>query len=140
VAPPGVAWVVRADDEEAKILSLWFNSTINVLQILLNRKETRGAFMQTDKYVLRKFLAPDLKKLSKDERKFLLETFESLKSVEFPSLLYQLKAKYPPRKTIDTAFLRILGYREDASSLLDRLYESLVREIEVLKSLMREAG
>jgi type I restriction-modification system DNA methylase subunit len=138
LAPPGVAWVMKAGNEEAKILSLWFNSTINILQILLNRKETRGAFMQVDEYVLRKFRVPDLKKLSRDELKSLTEVFESVRSVEFPDILYQLKAKYPPRRTLDKVFLRILGYKGDTDSLLDRLYESLVHEIETLKSLMAE--
>jgi len=140
VAPPGVAWVIKAGDEEAKILSLWFNSTINILQILLNRKETRGAFMQVDEYVLKKFRVPDLKKLSKNELKILAKVFKSVKDVEFPSILYQLKAKYSPRRAIDKAFLRILGYRGDADSFLDKLYESLAREIETLKSLMAEGA
>jgi hypothetical protein len=140
LAPPGVAWVMKAGDEEAKILSLWFNSTINILQILLNRKETRGAFMQVDEYVLKKFRVPDLKKLSKDELKSLTEVFESVRNVEFPNILYQLKAKYLPRKTLDKVFLRILGYKGDTDSLLDRLYESLVHEIETLKSLMAEGA
>jgi hypothetical protein len=140
VAPPGVAWLIKVSDDEAKILSLWFNSSINLLQILLNRKETRGAFMQVDEYVLKKFRVPDLKKLSRNELKFLIRVFESVKDVEFPDILHQLKTKYPARIEIDKAFLKVLGYKGNADALLEGLYESLAREIETLKRLMREAA
>lgn len=140
IAPPGLAWSVKANHEQAKILSLWFNSTLNVLQALLNRKETRGAFLQVDEYVLEKFYVPDLNKLSKNELKSLLNTFESVKNVEFSSILDQLKHGHPARKLIDRAWLEILGYRGDKEKLLDELYSSLADEIELLKKMMAEGA
>jgi len=140
MAPPGLAWSVKANDDEAKILSLWFNSTINILQALLNRKETRGAFLQVDEYVLEKFYVPDLKKLSKYELKSILNTFESVKNVEFPSILDQLKHKHPARKLIDKTWLKILGYKGNVDEFLDGLYKSLANEIELLKKMMAEGS
>jgi hypothetical protein len=140
MAPPGVAWSVKVSDGEAKVLSLWFNSTLNILQALLNRKETRGAFLQVDEYVLEEFYVPNTKKLSKDELKSLLETFASVKSVEFSSILDQLEHKHPARKLIDRTWLEVLGYKGDIDKLLDRLYGSLANEIELLKRMMGEGA
>ena len=140
VVPPGVAWLIKAGDGEAKILSLWFNSTFNILQILLNRKETEGAFMQVDEYVLEEFRVPDLKKFSGDKLKSLREVFESVKDVEFPSILDQLRHKHPARKLIDRTWLEILGYGGDIDKFLNELYESLTNEIELLKAMMAEGA
>jgi hypothetical protein len=141
VAPPGVAWLIKTtSDDEAKILSLWFNSTISILQILLNRKETRGAFMQIDEYVLKEFKIPDLRKFSEGELKTLLEIFEFVKDIEFTSILHQLKTRHQAREMIDKAFLRILGYEDNVDILLEKLHTSLVHEIEVLKKLMMEGA
>jgi len=43
--------------------------------------------------------------------------FESVKDVEFPDILLQLKTEYPARMEIDKAFLKVLGYKGDADSL-----------------------
>lgn len=139
MAPPGVAWSIKISDVDAKILALWLNSSFNILQILLYRKETRGAFLQLDKYVLKHMLVPDLTKLSEDDVKFLTEIFSRVKNVEFPSILDQLKMKYEARRLIDEAWLRILDYKGDVNTFLGRLYELLAKEIELLKSLMKEA-
>jgi len=66
--------------------------------------------------------------------------FESVKDVEFPDILLQLKTKYPARMEVDKAFLKVLGYKGDADSLLERLYKLLACEIETLKRLMKEAA
>jgi len=140
IAPPGVGWSVNVGDEEAKILSLWFNSSINVLQAILNRKETRGAFLQLDEYVLEKMLVPNMSTISKDHLKLLLKTFRLVKNIKFPSILTQLKDKHPSRRVIDTAWLEVLGYKGNMDIFLDRLYDSLANEIDLLRKLMAEGG
>lgn len=138
IAPSGLAWAIKTEDESAKILCLWFNSTLNVLQLLLERKETRGAFLQLDEYVLEELKAPDLTKLSDIKIEQLLNVFEKVKDVELPNILDQLNKKNQYRQIIDRAWLEILGYEGDVDELLDGLYESLADEIELLKTLMAE--
>ena len=121
-------------DECAKILALFFNSTINILQVLLSRSETRGAFVEISKYILQDFLTINPEKLSENEKGLLLNIFQEVKDVELPSILTQLKDKHPVRKKIDEAFLQILGKNID----LDIIYEKVANEIEVLKKLMSE--
>ena len=138
MVPPGISWAIKIEDEDAKILSLWFNSTIHILQLLLERKETRGSFLQLDEYVLEGLMVPDLTKLGSVERESLFDDFVAVKRARLPSILSQLKEKHPARRLIDETWLDILGYRGDKTSLLDKLYKTLAEEIELLKRLMTE--
>jgi len=46
-------------EDEAKILTLWFNSTPNLLQVYLQRTETRGAWMEINKGMIMDFILLD---------------------------------------------------------------------------------
>lgn len=131
-------WCFRnLPERDAKILALWFNSSLNLLQLFLDRIETRGAFMGYSKYVLLDTLVLDRNKLTENQNEILLGTFEIIKNVKFPSLLDQLKHGHPAKKKIDKAILKILGFDEDKiEKLLDYLYPALYREILLLKELM----
>ncbi|MEM2979763.1 MAG: N-6 DNA methylase [Thermoproteota archaeon] len=139
-APPGVAWSVNVEDEQAKLLCLWFNSTLNLLQVLLNRKETRGAFLQLDEYVLEEIMVPDFSKIEKQKIGELLTIFNELKDAEFPSILEQLERGFNLRIKIDKAFLTAFGLSERGIiAILPKLYSSLAEEIRSLKQLMAGA-
>ncbi|MHA2204018.1 MAG: Eco57I restriction-modification methylase domain-containing protein, partial [Candidatus Hodarchaeales archaeon] len=59
-APPGVMWsILRLSCDDAKILCLFFNSTLNTIQIFLNRVETRGSWMQLHEYVIKGLKIPN---------------------------------------------------------------------------------
>jgi hypothetical protein len=122
---------------DAKILTLWFNSTMNLLQVFLDRIETRGAFIGFSKYVLLNTLTLDPRELTEEQKKALLETFKNVKDVEFPSLLNQLEQGHSARKMIDKTVLRVLGFEEEEiKDLLGYLYPALHKEISRLKKLM----
>jgi hypothetical protein len=96
--------------------------------------------MELSGYILNDFLVVNPEKLSPRERETLLDVFEKTRNVELPSILDQLKKKHPSRRLIDTAWLKVLGYKGNINSLLDRLYDSLANEIEMLKKLMAEGA
>lgn len=132
-------WSVKgfaADD--AKILTLWFNSTLNMLQILMERIEARGAWLTLHEYGIEELKILDPSKLKQQDKQRLLELFKVVKADRLPSLLEQLKKGHAVRKSIDRALLEILGYSGDIESILERLYHSLSMEIERLKEMMRE--
>jgi type I restriction-modification system DNA methylase subunit len=131
-------WSLKGvNEEEAKILSLWFNSTLNLLQIYLQRMETRGAWMEINDGMINDFLLFDICSLKKNEKKHLLDLFEQLKNMEFPSIIEQLKTKFAPRKELDTKFLQLMGYSSsEVDQLLNYLYPALAEEIQKLKTLM----
>jgi len=137
-APVKLLWSLKCNAEDAKIINLFLNSTINLLQVLLQRAETRGAFIGLPEYILQDFSIPDPSSLSIKERGVLISLFERVKDVRLPSILEQLRTKHPVRRSIDRAWLKVLGYKGDADSLLDKLYKSLADEILLLKRLMKE--
>ena len=127
----------QVDQDDAKILALWFNSTPNLLQVYLERMETRGAWMEINDGMINDFMLLDIASLNRNEKKHLLDLFEKIGKTEFPSILEQLKTKFAPRKEIDTLLLQIMGYSDkEADNLLDYLYPALAGEIERLKTLM----
>jgi len=134
----GVVWNIEGlSEEHAKILSLWFNSTVYALQIYLDRVETRGAWMQLHKYVMDDLLVVHPLRLSKSQKKAILKTFKEVKDVEFPSFLKQLKDRFPARVAMDKTVLKVLGFGDDEiDHILDYLYPALANEIEQLKTLM----
>jgi hypothetical protein len=128
---------VDVKDDEAKLLCLWFNSTINLLQTLLTRKETRGAFLQLDEYALEEALVPDFENIERGTIGKLLDVFDGIKDVRFPSILEQLEQEFSAREKIDKAILMALGFDEHNISLtLPKLYIALAEEIKLLKQLM----
>jgi hypothetical protein len=129
--------ITGLSDEDAKIFALWFNSALNLLQMIVYRTETRGAWMKLHEYQIRDSMMLNLKVLSSEERKNLLNLFDKLKKQEFPSILEQMKTKFPPRVEIDKTIFRVLGFGDDEiERLLDYLYPALTNEIEQLKVLM----
>lgn len=131
-------WSIQGlSDDAAKILGLWFNSTLNLLALLIHRTETRGAWMKLHEYAMREMQLFDPKKLEKQEREKLLKFFESIKDKSFPSILEQLRTKYALRKELDIMLLQFMGYSsKETDRLLDYLYPALASEVERLKTLM----
>jgi hypothetical protein len=138
MSPLGLMWSIKAPPEDAKFLSLWLNSTLSILQVLRDRKETEGAFMQIDKYTLNDLMILNPKSLPDEEKQHLSELFEKVRNQEFPNILHQLKNKFPLRVEVDRAVLRVLGFGDDEiNRILDYLYPALANEIEQLKTLMQ---
>jgi hypothetical protein len=134
-------WCIRrVRAEYAKILTLWLNSTLSILQFLSIGVAIEGPWMKVHDYMLGEILVPDFAKIPKRELEQLLKVFDAVKEVKFPSILDQLKSKHPSRKLIDTAWLEVLGYKGDSDRLLDRLYSSLAKEIELLKGILAEGA
>ena len=142
IAGAGVHWdLQRLPEEDAKIFCVWLNSTLNILQIFLNRIETRGAWTNLHEYALVDLLVLDPKKLTHEQRRTLLDTFKEVKDSQFPSLLKQLHENFEARRKIDAAVMRILGISDkEVKETLDYLYPALADEIERLKALMAGKG
>jgi len=125
-------------DDYAKILTLYLNSTINLIQVLIQRVETRGAFIELSEYILQDSLVLDPKSLSLEERIRLLNLFEKIRGIKWPSILDQFRNKHKARVEIDKEILKSLGYEDNVDSLLSNLYDKLYNEIILLKEMMKE--
>lgn len=118
--------------DDAAVLTLWFNSGLNLTSLLVYRTETRGAWMKLHEYMLKDLLILDQNKLTTEERNLLLEVFS--REVPFPSILKQLRDRFWARVEIGKAILKVLGFNEtETNQLLDYLYPALAKEIEQLK-------
>jgi type I restriction-modification system DNA methylase subunit len=131
-------WSLKdVDEDEAMILTLWFNSTLNLLQVYLQRVETEGAWMEINKGMIHDFLVVSLNSLNKNEKNRLLGLFKEVHKIKFPSIIEQLKTKFEARVKIDKVFLEIFGFKDsEIHEILDFLYPALTNEIEQLKTLM----
>jgi hypothetical protein len=139
LSPCKMFWAIQGvSDNEARILALWFNSTINIAQILSRRAETEGAFMGLDQYILQEFLVLDPKSLMPQQKEHLLNVFDENAKVKLPSVLEQLKTKNSVRKVIDLAILEVLGIKGDREELLDSTYASITKTIKTLATLVKE--
>jgi hypothetical protein len=129
--------VAGINSEDAKIMTFWFNSTINILQMLINRTETRGAWMKLHQYQIKDSMILNVKALSLKERRNILDLFNKLRKQEFLSIHEQLRGRFWARVEIDKAILKTLGFNEqEVNKLLDYLYPALTKEIKQLKTLM----
>jgi hypothetical protein len=57
-----------------------------------------------------------------------------------PSISEQLKTKLRARKTIDAMWLKILGYKSLSNETLDNLYDSMLKEFEIIGKVMGESA
>ena len=120
VSPCKMLWAIQGlNNDDSKILSLWFNSTINLSQILLRRAETRGAFMGLDRYILQKFFVLDPAVLTQHQKNQLINVFDKNAKTKLPSIIEQLRTKNPVRKEIDIALLQSLEIKGDYDEILD---------------------
>jgi len=136
IGGPGMTWVISGvSDEDAKILTLWMNSTVHLAQVLVNKIE--DVWINVHAYVLQDYLVLDPRLLDGKEKRKLIELFDSIASLEFPPLEEQIEKRFQHRVEIDEAILACLGYsEEDAHNYLEALYDGLVEEFRKLKELM----
>lgn len=167
-APPGVMWsILDLSCDDAKILCLFFNSTLNALQIFLNRVETRGAWMQLHEYVIKDLKVPNIHNWTVEKKIPFYQLFDEIKDEEFPPLWQQLAMnisvseikhedydllidQFPKfdqvvgkhfisRKKLDLLFFDRLGIKNqnEYDSLLREMYLNLLLEIAILKKMMK---
>jgi hypothetical protein len=134
----GSFWRVLIDDvEQAKLFTLWINSTLNLFQFIIERKETEGGWVWFDDYVLREFSIPDFTQLQNYEIGTILSIFEKYGKTPVPNIITQIEQGHLVRRKIDSTLLQILGFNEDKiNSFLRKLYDIILNELVKLKRVM----
>jgi tRNA1(Val) A37 N6-methylase TrmN6 len=126
--------ITYISEDDAKILALWLNSSIHILQMIVERVETEGAYMELPEWAMKELfiINPDI--LTSIQRKKILKIYEKISNVEFPPLVQQLKDGFTARDEIDQVFLDILEIKD--TKIKD--IQNLVREeIDDLRSLVK---
>jgi len=136
IGGPGMTWIISGiQDEDAKILALWMNSTIHLAQVLVNKIE--DIWINVHEYVLKDYQILDPRRLEAKKRRELIALFDRIASSDFPSLEEQIEERFKYRVDMDEAILTCLGYsEEDVHNYLEVLYDGMVQEFLKLKELM----
>lgn len=156
--------VIGINDEEAKVLAIWLNSTLNLAQLFIERVPT--GWFKVRGYTFDHLLLLTKNKLDLKEMEDIKKLFNKVKKARFPCIWKQLAMNVSPRKLkagwkrrlseifpdfekylgigfnerreIDELILRVLGYRKtEIKNILKWLYPALLREVYILKKLNR---
>lgn len=128
-------WKVK-NESDAKILSLNINSIHYLTQFFTSKQETTGQLSTIRSTDLVAFSIFDVDKLSSNEKQTLLNLFEKIKDVDFPSIADQLETKFWARVELDKTVLKILGFSdEEIDEWLPKVYDALVDELKAMKEV-----
>ena len=136
IVAPATLWCIpKLTPIENKIQALWLNSSFNLIQLLLSK--IQDVWVAIHEYSLNDYMVINLDKLTTLQKKNIEELYDEIKDKEFPSLIDQFRFQYKLRKSIDSLFLKILGYdRDEIDELLTKIYKLLIKEFEALDKLM----
>ena len=98
---------VRGDERFEKMLTLWFNSTLGMLCLLVHREDTEGAWLQFKKPLLKNMPILDVMALSTAQVDALVDAYDRL--CQQPLLPFPQMAQDPVRMVIDEAIAQALG-------------------------------
>lgn len=101
--------VTGLEEREAKLFTLWLNSTFGLLQLVTNAAITRGAWVRLEQYALDAVSFPDFYSLSEDDWETVEAVYHELARNELPDLMQQLDDPDPTRKDLDDAMLELVG-------------------------------
>jgi hypothetical protein len=125
--------IVKTSVEEAKIQSLFLNSVIGLMNIIVFREQTTEGFTDIMESDLNSFTVFNSKKLSEKDLIRLNSLFKDLKETKFPSIVEQLEERYPARLKLDEMILNILGFsNEEINKWLPLVYDALVKELKAI--------
>ncbi|UBF19622.1 type IIG restriction modification enzyme [Halorubrum tailed virus 10] len=153
------------NEAESKVLSLWFDSSFGLLQMLLTRVPGRGGWTKYRKYTQNRFYTIHPNRLSDEDKELLMDCFEDVHDVEAPSLVKQMASNvnpdnlsdeqtaalerhfpeaedelgdgFEPKKTLDETILSVLGFEETRmEEILETIYVDLLIELVELKEMM----
>ncbi len=119
-----VWWPIKVDDEIAKILAVWFNSTFGILLLLSIAEVTRGPWVKFKKELLSEMPILNVNMLKSKDREYLLNLFDKkIRNLQLKPLPEEF-ANPDARRVIDEAISEALNLKIK----LDTLYNLLSNE------------
>jgi hypothetical protein len=119
-----VWWPIATDEETAKIISLWVNSTFGLFSLACLGEVTEGPWVSFKKESLSSLVVPDIGQMSTGSKKSLLQLYAEVKESEFKPLPEEFAAPDVKRK-IDEGICAAFGIK---NCNLDTLYHLLSKE------------
>lgn len=124
------------DVTHGKLLALYLNSTITLLQLVSFVAESRGAWVSLDHArVWSHIHVPDIKNLSDEKVEKALNIFAKVSKLDAKPLLQRIKEHDKLQKSIDEIALEMVDL-DDWKSRLDELYEAVAGELEAMHRIL----
>ena len=129
VAPDTLKYILL-DRDAAKINTLFLNSVLGIINLILLKEQTTGGYTDVREGDLIFFDILDVNALNEEQKDKLFELYDELKQCEFPSIVEQFKERSKPRVKLDRKLLQILGIpNEEINKWLPRIYDTIVNEL-----------
>jgi hypothetical protein len=122
--------------EVCKTLSVSLNSIITLAQFLTLKAETLGGYIRLSANDWNLTFQLDYNKLDPNDKRNLLELFDNIKNIEFPSIVEQLESNFTWRVRLDKFVLHTLGFSDkEIDNLLPKIYDTLIKEFKAEKAM-----
>ena len=128
--PNNIFKIITLKEEEAKINTLYLNSVMGILNLILLKEQTTEAYTDIQQGDLNQFDIIDVSKLDDNTKRELLELYDEMKDKEFDSLTTQFEQETQSRVMLDTKLLLALGFsRNEITQLLPEVYKAIAFEL-----------
>jgi len=137
ILPSNMFYLLYTENlNNSKILCLFLNSVVTISQFVLNRPETLGTYFRMRIEDWKQVFMPEVNSLNNEENETLLNLFEKLKNVEFPSVLEQFEKRFWARVELDRAILKVLRFSDkEIEEWLPKVYDAIVEELKAMKEV-----
>lgn len=128
--PNNLFKIIKMEETEAKINTLFLNSAIGILNLILLKEQTTESYTDIQQGDLKNFDILDITKLNDQMVEDLLDLYEELLDTEFQPLVTQFTEQTKNRVKLDTKLLTILGFdRKEIEQILPGVYEAISFEL-----------
>ena len=112
-------WPIRVEGPGMeRAITVWLNSSLGLLTLLMIRNTTQGSWVQFKKADLEKLPVLDMRQLSSSQLQAMSKLFDEISTLEFERL--PAMAHCPARRALDDGISKILGL-PDLAKLRDLL-------------------
>jgi hypothetical protein len=128
---------LEIDDEVyGKIMALYLNSTIVLLQLIAFAAETEGAWVSLDHVrVWSNIHVPRLSEVKDDIKQRALKIFEKIGKLQVKPINERISGRDEIQRSIDNIALELLGM-EKWKTRLDEIYNVVTKELQMMKKIL----
>lgn len=121
---------IYLDHDSAKINSLYLNSVMGILNLILLKEQTTEAYTDIMESDLILFDIIDVNLITEKQKDKLLKLYNKIKDYNFPSLTEQFDNHFEGRVKLDLEILEILGLeRSKIEEILPDVYKAIAFEL-----------
>lgn len=121
---------INLEVTSAKINTIYLNSVIGIMNLILIKEQTTGKFTDIRESDLLLLNIIDTSKINGDMKNKLLKLYEEYSKYKFPSIIEQFNNNYSKRVNLDKQLLEILGFEsKEIKKYLPMIYQIITSEL-----------